>query len=318
MITGEHNAPDWVVVGVDGSPGSEAAIGYAAAEARRRGAGLRLVHVLPSFPQGLAIAVLADETSTPTGRALLSRASESARHLAGDVPIECRLLVGDRRDAIIEAAQDAGEIVLGHDPTPSAKRLATGSTVIGVAARAHVPVVAVTPSQQPGQQPGQPHGVVAVAIKHPRHAAALLELGFAIAAERGASVRFVHAWEFPPGYEGLAATQAEREALTRNAAEPLTAALASVAAAHPGVEHTLTVVHANPAKALAETSETCDLLVLERREHVLPRGHIGGTARALLHHAACPLMIVAPGPERSEPIPAQAAGVRTIDPVAAR
>lgn len=287
MITGEHNATDWVVVGVDGSPESDSAIRFATAEARRRGAGLRLVHVLAAFPAGIAVGLLATEESTPTGRALLSEASSVARSEWPEVPIECRLLAGDRCEGIIEAAQDADEIVLGHDPTPTLRRLATGSTVIRTAAHAPVPVIAVTPGPL-----ADPRAIVAVGIKNPDEAGALLRWGFEVAAERGASVWFLHAWEFPPGYERLAATQAERQELAGVAAAPIRQALGALAAEYPGVEHRLDVRYGNPARTLEEASRGCDLLVLARRAHALPRGHIGGIARALLHHAACPVMVV--------------------------
>jgi nucleotide-binding universal stress UspA family protein len=288
MTTGEHNATTWVVVGVDGSPESDSAIRFAAREARRRGAGLRLVHVLPAFPAGVVVGLMATEEPTPTGRALLSEASSIARSEAADVPMECRLLAGDRCDAIIEAAQDAAEIVLGHDPTPTLRRLATGSTVIRVAGHAPVPVIAVAPGPL-----AEPRAVVAVGIKNPDKADPMLRLGFEVAAERGASAWFLHTWEFPPGYERLASTPAERDELARLAAAPMMQTFAALAAEHPGVEHRLDVRYGNPARTLEEASRGCDLLVLARRAHVVPRGHIGGTARALLHHAACPVMFVA-------------------------
>jgi nucleotide-binding universal stress UspA family protein len=72
----------------------------------------------------------------------------------------------------------------------------------------------------------------------------------------------------------------------------------SLAARHPGVPHTIEVVHGNPARVLHEVSKGCDLLILARRRHALPRGHIGGTARAMLHHSACPLMFL-PAPDEA-------------------
>lgn len=292
MITGEHNPARWVVVGVDASPESETAVRYAAREARCAGAGLRLVHAVPSFPEGLALVavnVIDSETAAPAGRAILRRASEAARAEASEVPIECRLLAGDRREAVLEEETDAREIVLGHDPSPSLVRLATGSTVLGVAARASVPVVVVTPGQE-----ATAHGLIVVGIKRLKSADALLRRGFELAAQRHAAVRFVYAWEMPAGYESLAPTKKERDELSRTVSEKIGAALEAVAKEFPDVTSALTVVHGNPGRVLEDASHTVDLLVLERRPHVFPVGHIGATARAVLRHSACPVMFVPP------------------------
>lgn len=287
MSTGEHNPATWIVVGVDGSPESASAVHYAADEALRLGAGLRLVHAMPVFPRGIGPRVITSDAPSPTGRAILAAASDIAQRQADAVPIECRLLVGDRRDALISATDGALEIVLGHDPAPSLLRLATGSTAIPVAARASVPVVVV-----PAAAATTTHHRVGVGIKDPHHAAPLSRRAFQIASDREAILWLVHAWELPRGYEALAATNEEREEITKSAVDAVEDELVAIADEFPGVKYKLTVVHGNPARTLEEVSRSCDLLMLSRRGHILPRGHIGGTARALLHHAACPLMFL--------------------------
>lgn len=294
MSTEEHIARGRVAVGVDGSPESEAAIRYAVTEAKRRNAGLRLIHVLPTFPGGLAISVLDSAASTPTGRALMRRAIRIARAEDADVPIETRLVAGDRCGAIVDAGRDADEIVLGHDPAPTLLRLATGSTVVGVAARAAVAVIAVSRSQETRQE-ALGHRTIIVGIKHPNNARALVQRGFELAAERGAAVRFIYAWELPPGYEALAATSEERAELSRTAALEIRQPLTQLVKSYPDIACEIAVVHGNPARVLEEASRTADLLVLARRAHTFPRGYIGGVARAILHHAACPVMFVPPG-----------------------
>ena len=37
-----------------------------------------------------------------------------------------------------------------------------------------------------------------------------------------------------------------------------------------------------------------DVLLLSRRVHAFPIGHLGGTARALLRHSSCPVEVVPP------------------------
>ncbi|MGZ4594153.1 MAG: universal stress protein, partial [Actinomycetes bacterium] len=198
---------------------------------------------------------------------------------------------GDRRDAIISAAgEDGVEIVLGREHEPSLLHVATGSTVVGVAAHAPIPVIAVAP-----QSEVTVHQRIAVGVKDPRRADAIVHRGLEAAAERGASLWIVNAWEMPPGYEALVATPAEREKVARSVTEQLETTIGRLAADFPQVEHKISVVHGNPARTLEEVSQECDLLVLARRAHLLPRGHIGGTARAVLRHAACPVMLVPAG-----------------------
>ena len=76
--------------------------------------------------------------------------------------------------------------------------------------------------------------------------------GLAIAAERHAELWVMHAWDIPSGYEGLVATPEEREQVARDATEKLEAALLRVSADGPEVEHTITIHHMNPARALVE------------------------------------------------------------------
>lgn len=293
-MIGEQQHRRWIVVGVDLSPESDTAIRYAAAEAERRNAGLRLLHVVPTSRGASAATAL----PVPNGQVLMERAIRLAGQQADDVPIQARVRSGDPLEAIIDQGKDACEIVLGHDPTTALARLGSGFTVIGVAAHSPVPVVAVPTGYDVGG-----HGVVAVGIRSPKHAHALLQRGFELAAERGASVRFVHAWDLPPGHEALAATKQERDEISHRADLVLRRSLPQLMAAYPEVGCHITVVYGSPARVLAHVSRTSDLLVLARRVHAFPRSYIGGFARAVLRHAACPVMIVPPGHGAPSPAP---------------
>ena len=66
-------------------------------------------------------------------------------------------------------------------------------------------------------------------------------------------------------------------------------------AVYPDVDATIRVVHDRPGHALVEASAAADLLVLVRRAHGVPSAtHLGGTARGVLRHAECPVMVVPP------------------------
>jgi nucleotide-binding universal stress UspA family protein len=121
----------------------------------------------------------------------------------------------------------------------------------------------------------------------------------------------LHAWKFPGYYDDIieARTHADDHARETEAAiDPL---LESYRSRYPDVEVELSVVHAQPARALLRAAEGADLLVLGRRDHDLPLGsHLGGTARTLLHEAGCPVEVVPPEdlPDRLEDLVLEEAG----------
>src|SRR5688572_4774624 len=73
---------DAVVVGVDGAPGGAGALRYAVADARRRSAPLRLVHVLAD---GVTVVppLVTPSSFRCAGRAVLDRATATARARPG-------------------------------------------------------------------------------------------------------------------------------------------------------------------------------------------------------------------------------------------
>jgi nucleotide-binding universal stress UspA family protein len=121
-----------IVVGVDGSRGSDAALRWALAEARLRGARLRVVHAyeLPRSPLaetsvGAAGIVAPPVVAEEDVQQLRSNAEEQARSVidgalqrggAGTVTgleIERTALAGPPTQMLIEAARDAELLVLG-------------------------------------------------------------------------------------------------------------------------------------------------------------------------------------------------------------
>jgi nucleotide-binding universal stress UspA family protein len=282
----------FIAVGVNGTAASDAAVRYAAARARHAGVGLRLIHALPEYlpasrPFSISVGDLA-----PTGRTLLRDASRIARAEWAEVPLDLKLVTGPWVKALLHASAGGATIVLGCEQRSTLQRLATGTTVIGVAARAPVPVIAVAPTML---RPDQ--GRITVGIKHATESSALLRASFEEARDRDSELYVVHAWVMPPGYQDLLAVPSIRAEIVEAESDSLAEVVESVAERFPEVKTTLEVVESNPARALQSASEVSDLLLLARRRHAFPRGHVGGTARALLHHSSCPVAILPPADE---------------------
>lgn len=142
-----------IVVGVDGSESSRAALVWALAEARLRGSTLRAVHawMIPAMgsgeapwaliPPGSYVDVSADEIEKATHEAL-DREIAEVDGPAG-VAIERFVDEGPAADVIVDASKDAELVVVGSRGRGAIATLVLGSTSQQVIHLATCPVVVV-------------------------------------------------------------------------------------------------------------------------------------------------------------------------------
>ncbi|HEX5568137.1 MAG TPA: universal stress protein, partial [Streptomyces sp.] len=139
-----------VLVGVDGSPGGEAALGFAFAEASLRGAPLVALHTWnnwtgpvsggPDEPLPLVydVDMLRDEEERVLVEALSGWQAEYP-----DVTVHRRLVQGRARPALIEASGSAQLLVVGARGRGGFSGLLLGSVSQAVLQHAHCPVAVV-------------------------------------------------------------------------------------------------------------------------------------------------------------------------------
>ncbi|MEO3876004.1 universal stress protein [Nonomuraea sp. B12E4] len=125
----------YIMVGVDGSAPATAAVEWAAADARRRRLGLRIVHVCEQRPYG--------RDTMEYGSRILASAGARARELAGDVEVNTALLSGNVIDILIGESAGADSVVLGCRGLGGFAGMVVGSVGLGVAGHAAEPVVIV-------------------------------------------------------------------------------------------------------------------------------------------------------------------------------
>lgn len=282
-----------IVVGIDGSDAALAAVRYASVEARRTGAGLELVHAAPQLgPLGVAVAVghhVSHEEHRAVGTRLLDRARKVARGVTGEEwSIETKIRDGRAATALATASAGAVAVVVGAQRRSLSDRLLTGSVVAHLAGTAAVPVVVVPDSWRAGDS----CGVVAVGVRDPDAADAAVRRAFAIAADRGARVQVVHAWELPLMYDDLVPPRPGVDMWPAGLRSDLDSLVSRTSADFPHVPVELRLIHGQPARVLCHVSEQVDLLVLMRRRHAFPSGYLGSTARAVLRAAKCPVEVV--------------------------
>ena len=292
---------DPVLVAVDGSERSAAALRYAAAEAVRVGAGLQILHVAPEFPPVVALCptpLVASAEVEAEGLRIVAQARRAAEELIGPDRVTARLATGDRVAAILEMATEARIVVLGVGCASLLEHLIVGSTLTHVARRSAVPVVAV-PSDWAPHSPTRP---LVVALKHYDPAPlALIEAALERAAAEQVPLRLVHVWDVPQAYAQVVGIVSDVEEWARAVDERIRSDARDALARHPEVEVEILARFGQPATVLHELSAHASLLVIARPVHALPLGqHLGSTGRALLRASRCPVEVL--------PIPTASAG----------
>lgn len=146
-----------VVVGVDGSDCALRAVEWAAREAERRGAPLRIVHAAPYLGRPAPDGTPSPEL--PHARRITSTAFTVARHTAPRAEATTDVVADDPVPALLEAADDGQLLVVGISTTGAADEMVLAPIAQKLAARASCPVIVVPRRKGPSPE-GRP--VVAV------------------------------------------------------------------------------------------------------------------------------------------------------------
>lgn len=285
-----------VVVGVDGSSATEAAVAYGAREAHRLCSDLRILHVVPPPPDRSVPGLVGPSDSDPDLRRRRDQMLEHAATLGRSVlpagRVSTDIVTGARVPALLAAAEQARIVVLGAPWHARIDRVITGSVVGSVASRSPVPVVGVPEDWAAARERGR----VVVGVKRPEDPASerLVARAIGIAASRGARLTVLHAWEFPVIYDNMVATTFEEQAWVDVKRGLLEELVGRARGPHREVPVDLQVRHGQGAHTLIDTSAGADLLVISRRRRAFPFGHLGAPGRAVLRESRCPVMVLPP------------------------
>ncbi|GAA2771114.1 universal stress protein [Streptomyces showdoensis] len=281
-----------LVVGVDGSDASLAAVDWGADEAVRHALPLRIVHAsLWERYEGTVPDTDADR--------LVRAAADRARLRAPGLPLTTDVLPEDPSGALLREGADAALLVLGCRGRGKVADLLLGSVSLGVAARASCPVVVVRGDAQALESR---HGRVLLGVGEHDVDGPAVRFAFREAAARGAELDAVRAWR-RPSHTVLPAGGTDAEGEGR-ASERLDEALDAVAREHPGVRLLRSTVEGPAHRVLTERSAAADLLVVGAlRRDGLVGLELGRVAHRALHHASCPVAVVPqrpPAPQEGE------------------
>lgn len=281
-----------VVVGVDGSPASDAALRWAVSEAQRTQQPLHVVHAEENE------VVLNDKEQLGTKEApasadpVLTSARDVVRAMAPEVRLTLHSVTGFAPTTLTAASRLAQTVVVGSHGRSALPTALLGSVSHQVAIHSSCPVVVV---RENGTQGVDGPGKVVVGVDGSEASEPALAYAFAYASSTGSGLTAVHTWWWEP-LEGVSLGEPWIGDWTQIATQEgslVSEVLAGWSQKYPGVVVTSHVVRGDPVVELLEQSLGARLLVVGSRG----RGGfiglmLGSVSRRILKRATCPVVVV--------------------------
>lgn len=290
-----------VVVGCDGSVGSDGALDWAAQEARARGAGLRIVTAtlaaeLPFVAAGEATSGATRRERSHAAGHVVAQARRRAEAVLDPARIETTTIWGHPAGVLVDVSREAGLVVVGHPERGRAREYLTGSVAFAVAAHATCDVAVVPRGELVLPGPRVP---VIVGVDGSAHGDRAAHAAASVAERSGAPLVLVRAWQLP-SLTGAWRSEAEaparpdeREIREDSAHRSTEHSAAAVRRAFPDVGVTVRLVEKHPVLALLDAAEGAGLVVVGSRGlGGFARLLLGSVSRAVIHHAQTPVLVV--------------------------
>jgi nucleotide-binding universal stress UspA family protein len=288
-VPGKHLG---IVVAVDGSPASNAAVCWAARDAALRSIALAVVHdvVTPiltwppvPYPDSLAIGLEDD------GRRIVAHAvkiAEEAMPADRKVAITGKLVFSTPALTLIKMSDEAEMVVVGSSGRGVLARGLLGSVSSNVVRHANCPV-AVIRDEGP-LMPDPQHAPVLVGIDGSPASELATAIAFDEASRRGVELLALHAWSDAAVLDisGLDWSAVESEA-ERSLAE----SLAGWQERYPEVQVHRLIVRDRPARQLVEKSESAQLVVVGSHGRGGLTAMLGSVSNSVLHSVRMPLIV---------------------------
>jgi nucleotide-binding universal stress UspA family protein len=279
-----------IVVGVDGSTESDAALRWAAHEAQRHGARLTVLHAHDPIQHAFdtPLEEVYERGLVRIAKVIVDSAVAEVRSLEPAVRVHGETSSGAAAAALIRASGAGARVVVGSRGRGGFTGLLLGSVSQHVATHAAGPVVVVR------AEPGRPDGPVVVGVDESDASGHVLDVAFEEAALRDARIVVLHAYlpdvrtwglDLPP--------EVEDEGVRRTLeADRLSEIVRPWRRAFPTVDVEVTAAEGQAAARLVAASAPAQLIVVGSRGRGGFTGLLlGSVGLQLLHHSACPVLI---------------------------
>lgn len=292
-----------VVVAVDGSEASQAAVRWAAHTAMKRDLPLRLAssYAMPQFlyAEGMVPPQeIYDDLQAETMEKI-EQARATAYEVAPDIKIGHTIAEGSPIDMLLEMSKSSSMIVMGSRGLGGLSGMVMGSVSAAVVSHAECPVVVVRDNATAAE--AKEDGPIVVGIDGSAVSEKATAYAFAEASARGVELHAVHTWmdmQVQASLAGLAAAQQQWQVVEEEQHALLSERLAGFQSEFPDVVVKKIVTRDRPVRALCDAAIGAQLLVVGSHGRGGFKGMLlGSTSRALLQSAPCPMMVVRPTAE---------------------
>ena len=288
-----YNKSRGIVVGVDGSPASNAAVVWAARDAEMKQLPLTVVHVVstdvatwPPMPYPDTWAVWQEDE----GRKVLNVAVKIAQEAAltdRELTITTELVHSTPVAAMIGMSKDAAILVLGSTGRGAVARLLLGSVSASAVRHASCPVAIIH-----DEDPMMPHPLsapVLLGIDGSPASEAATAVAFDEASRRGVELVALHAWS---DLEVVELPGLNWENVKLEAEITLAERLAGWQETYPDVKVCRVVVCDRPARQLVARSESAQLVVVGTHGRGVVSGMLlGSVSNAIVHSVRMPVIV---------------------------
>ena len=279
-----------LVVGVDASDGGRRALRWALGEAHLW---RRPLHVLAAWSYldqtALTKQGFLPEFDQAAADAALHDIVQDERPGTAEVDLVERAVLDLPARALVEVSEQAELLVVGARGLGSVKSLLLGSVSDQVVRHSSCPVAVIR-----DEPPSEARNEIVVGVDGSARALAALRWAIAEAARRGARVRAIHAWQYPPvSGMGWDASAVDFDSFEAAAKEGLAEVLDAVDDVSGGVELDGETKEGHAGTTLLEAAQGAEMLVVgDRGAGGFAGLLLGSTTTHCLHHAHGPVIVV--------------------------
>lgn len=298
MTTTSHTktaAVDWedpsrsVVVGVDGSERNKAAIAWATHQALGAGHPVTLLHVLDDY--AFPVPHHSMDSDNERGWRVLNQVKADLITSHPALAVRHEMASGATVRRLLDRSVEQAMLVVGKRGLSAIARTMVGSTSIGVAGRARVPVIVVPDVWRQADHHDEP---IVVGIDPDKVHERTLRFAFAQAQRRLVGVHVVYAIDLDPvlaGDPGAVSANVYERARERGA-DRVKDAVLPYRREFPDVPVQHSELRGDPGSALLHVAKRAQMIVLGGNHSSRIGFPLGSVTRGILHHSTVSVAVV--------------------------